>query len=136
MNGASGRRLLWVTAAIVVIAIVAVGGYELGASRGSGGATVGPFFGHGYMMGSGYGLLGVLGSVLFVVLVVGLIAWIVAPPRGFGAGSGYYGGPYPRPGADQPPSGVEQLQTLADLHDRGQLSDEEFAAAKRRLLGL
>jgi hypothetical protein len=30
---------------------------------------------------------------------------------------------------------ADQLQQLADLHDSGVLSDEEFAAAKAKLLG-
>jgi hypothetical protein len=30
---------------------------------------------------------------------------------------------------------AQQLQTLADLHDRGKLTDEEFAAEKARVLG-
>ena len=34
-----------------------------------------------------------------------------------------------------PPDGATQLQTLADLHDRGKLTDDEFAAEKARLLG-
>jgi hypothetical protein len=34
-----------------------------------------------------------------------------------------------------PPDGAAQLQTLADLHDRGKLTDEEFAAEKARVLG-
>ena len=33
-----------------------------------------------------------------------------------------------------PPGGAAQLQTLADLHDRGKLTDEEFAAEKARVL--
>jgi hypothetical protein len=31
---------------------------------------------------------------------------------------------------------VSQLNTLADLHERGKLTDEEFAAEKARLLGI
>ncbi|HWN22629.1 MAG TPA: SHOCT domain-containing protein [Gaiellaceae bacterium] len=31
---------------------------------------------------------------------------------------------------------AEQLQVLADLHDRGKLTDEEFAAEKARVLGV
>jgi len=34
-----------------------------------------------------------------------------------------------------PSNTSEQLRTLADLHDRGKLSDAEFAAEKSRLLG-
>ena len=33
------------------------------------------------------------------------------------------------------PSSSEQLQVLSDLHDRGKLTDDEFAAEKARLLG-
>jgi uncharacterized membrane protein len=32
-------------------------------------------------------------------------------------------------------STAEELQGLADLHDRGALTDEEFAAEKKKLLG-
>jgi hypothetical protein len=31
---------------------------------------------------------------------------------------------------------VDRLRELSELHDRGSLTDEEFAAAKRKLLGL
>ena len=34
-----------------------------------------------------------------------------------------------------PENGVSELKTLADLHDRGKLTDSEFAAEKARLLG-
>jgi hypothetical protein len=34
-----------------------------------------------------------------------------------------------------PADGVSELRTLADLHDRGKLTDDEFAAEKARLLG-
>ena len=34
-----------------------------------------------------------------------------------------------------PASGAGELQVLADLHDRGKLTDEEFAAEMARLLG-
>src|SRR5215204_3806267 len=34
-----------------------------------------------------------------------------------------------------PPESAAQLQTLADMHDRGKLTDEEFAAEKARVLG-
>jgi len=35
-----------------------------------------------------------------------------------------------------PATGVDRLRELAELHDRGALTDEEFTAAKRQLLGL
>lgn len=34
-----------------------------------------------------------------------------------------------------PTSTATELQTLSDLHDRGKLTDDEFAAEKARLLG-
>jgi hypothetical protein len=34
-----------------------------------------------------------------------------------------------------PPSTVDRLAELSDLHDRGRLTDEEFAQAKKMLLG-
>jgi hypothetical protein len=34
-----------------------------------------------------------------------------------------------------PSNGVSELSALADLHDRGKLTDNEFAAEKARLLG-
>ena len=37
---------------------------------------------------------------------------------------------------EPPMSDSEELNRLADLHHRGVLSDEEFAAAKARLLGI
>ena len=35
-----------------------------------------------------------------------------------------------------PASTTSELATLADLHDRGKLTDDEFAAQKARLLGV
>ncbi|WP_018334112.1 SHOCT domain-containing protein [Actinomycetospora chiangmaiensis] len=45
--------------------------------------------------------------------------------------------PAPAPAAAPPAEDdtVAQLRQLGDLRDRGVLSDEEFAAAKRRVLG-
>ena len=40
----------------------------------------------------------------------------------------------PQPTA-APPSRLDQIEKLADLRDRGVLTDEEFAAAKAKLLG-
>ena len=40
-----------------------------------------------------------------------------------------------RPAGDPSPTRLDRLQQLADLHDRGALSDDEFAAEKARILG-
>ena len=42
----------------------------------------------------------------------------------------------PPPPAPSGGSDVDQLSKLAELHDSGALSDEEFAAAKSKLLGI
>jgi Short C-terminal domain len=44
----------------------------------------------------------------------------------------------PPAGADTPPAGgsmMDQLNQLTALHEQGALSDEEFAAAKAKILG-
>jgi hypothetical protein len=40
------------------------------------------------------------------------------------------------PGSKTPPSKAGELERLAALHERGAISDEEFAAAKRELLAV
>jgi hypothetical protein len=61
------------------------------------------------------------------------------PPQGAPPPPGYGG--YPPPTAPPPaepaagPSMMDQLTQLADLHKQGVLSDDEFAAAKAKLLG-
>ena len=63
-----------------------------------------------------------------------------APPPPQSAEPVYAAAPPPPPVAAAPvappaPDLVEQLTQLADLKDRGVLTDEEFAAQKARLLG-
>jgi hypothetical protein len=43
--------------------------------------------------------------------------------------------PPPQPAPAQGPSMLDQLNQLNDLHQQGALSDEEFTAAKAKLLG-
>jgi hypothetical protein len=43
--------------------------------------------------------------------------------------------PPPPPAQDASSSMIDQLNQLADLHQRGVLSDDEFAAAKAKLFG-
>ncbi len=61
-----------------------------------------------------------------------------APPPPQSAEPVYETPPPPQPPAapvDPGPDMIEQLTQLADLRDRGVLTDEEFAAQKARLLG-
>jgi hypothetical protein len=43
-------------------------------------------------------------------------------------------GPPPPAAAEQPPDVVERLAQLAELHERGELTDGEFATMKARLI--
>ena len=125
------RRLLWLVAALAVVGVVAGLAFAVGDSNAHGTAFM-PMrpFGRGFV-GNGYawpgiGLLGFAAMVLFVLLLV----WL------FGS---VFSGPARDAGVSRPleaGSSVERLRELAEMHTSGQLTDEEFAAAKRKLLGL
>ncbi len=79
--------------------------------------------------GAGFGLFGLLGCILVGLLVFWLIAAIVFPD---GRSRGPVG---TSPGA--PAAGdVDRLREISEMHTRGELTDEEFTAAKRKILGL
>ena len=44
--------------------------------------------------------------------------------------------PPPAPAAGPPPGTIAELERLSRLHESGALTDEEFAAAKARALGV
>ncbi|HEY5486027.1 MAG TPA: SHOCT domain-containing protein [Candidatus Limnocylindrales bacterium] len=125
------RRLFWLVVALVVVGVVAGLAYSIGISN-SHGTTSMPMrpFGRGFV-GDGYawpgiGLFGFAALVLFVLLLV----WLIGSA---------FSGPARDVGGSRPPeagSSVERLRELSDMHSNGQLTDEEFAAAKRKLLGL
>ncbi len=131
MNASARSRILWLVFGVAVAVVVAVVAYNVGFDNGRSAGNAGGFFGSGFHMMYGYGAFSLLGPLLFIGLLVGLFVLVLTP----------FGGPRREPWQagtrPQPPmSGVDQLQQLADLHARGELNDEEFAAAKRRLLGL
>ena len=47
-----------------------------------------------------------------------------------------YAAPQPAPAAPPANDAVAEIQRLGTLHDQGLLTDEEFAAAKAKLLGI
>jgi hypothetical protein len=135
MGGKFGRRLLGLAIGVVALAIVGVVAYNLGSNASHGGVQplFGPMRSYGRMVGfgSGFGLWGLLPLLLVGLLFVGLIAVLAAPSR--------------RPTTSSMPSapvsgvagpGIDGLQQLTEMHNRGELTDEEFTAAKRRLLGI
>ena len=150
MNGKVWRALLAVIAGVILVVIVGVVAFHLGATNGYGeGSWFGPFM-RGRMAYGGFGA-GLFGLLFMILVVVGVI-WLIAAIVGWNQGPRYRPGPPPPPpGAYGPPpaapfgappvppaspEGLERLKELSDLHDRGALTDEEFTAAKRRLLGL
>ena len=60
------------------------------------------------------------------------------PPQDQGQPQQQYAPPPPAPAPEATPedSDVAKLQQLAQLHSQGVLSDEEFAAAKAKVLGI
>ena len=66
--------------------------------------------------------------VIMFLPIIGLLIYFSAHPARED-GLAYYD--Y---GADSGPTVAEELELLADLHDRGKLTDEEFAQEKHRAL--
>ena len=125
MNSSLLKRLLVALVAVVAVAAVAALAYAVGTN----------VHGDGYMYGIGparmrggagaywFDPLGLLALLALGALVVWFIVALVSGSGG-------------RPSDFAAPGGVEKLKELADLHERGALSDDEFTAAKRKLLGL
>jgi hypothetical protein len=126
------RRLAALVLALAAIAVVGVLAYNFGVTHSFGsrpmmrGVPV-RGFGEGSGYAPGIGLLGLLGFVLVGVLVFWLLTDRMSPRTG---------GPAPT-APEAPAAGdLERLRELSDLHTAGKLTDEEFTAAKRKLLGL
>ena len=132
MKSTRGQRLAALLIVLVALAAVAAVAFAIGAKNGSGG------FGRGMVMrgdgiglgyGPGFGLFGLVGFVLVGLLFFWLIAAIAFP-----------NGRSHRPAETAPgaaaPGDFDRLRELSEMHTRGELTDEEFTAAKRRILGL
>ncbi|MGD0248949.1 MAG: SHOCT domain-containing protein [Candidatus Limnocylindrales bacterium] len=122
-------RLAALVVALAAIAIVAVVAYNLGVANAPGAPVMRGMRFDGHEMGwggygPGFGLLGLLGFVVIGVLVIWLLAALLSPDGGGRRPVG--------PAAGD----VERLRELSDMHTAGKLTDDEFAAAKRKILGL
>jgi uncharacterized membrane protein len=129
MNGKVARRLLLVIVAIVVVVGIAWLAYYAGSNVNGGSVVrIGPgrmVGGYGWGYGPGFGLFGLLAMLAIGFLVVWFIVSLVSGPSGSGRA--------PDPTMSD---SVDRLRELTELHDKGALTDEEFTAAKRKLLGL
>ena len=128
MNRTAIRRLAVLVVFVAALAAVALVAYAVGTSHPSGlfGMRGTGLRGDGMDWGSGtgYGILGLLGFVLVGVLVLWLVAAVASPGSGGSAPAG------------PAPADVERLRELSEMHTRGELTDDEFTAAKRKLLGM
>jgi len=77
--------------------------------------------------------------VVCVILVpfLGTLIYLMTRPRGatFGERLAFEDAGHVHGTRDAPSNELSELTALADLHDRGKLTDSEFAAEKARLLG-
>jgi uncharacterized membrane protein len=120
----NGRRLAWIALFLLLLVVVGAVGYRLGIAHG-GVVNAAAVRGFGFRY-PGIGLLGLLGPLVLVGLAVMFVVLLVREPARPPAP------PAPPDGGD----GVDRLRELATMHAQGQLNAEEFAAAKRKLLGL
>jgi uncharacterized membrane protein len=117
--------LLIALAAVVIVGVVA---YNFGVTHTSDTPMMrGSFRGFDGGMGNygpGAGLFGLVVVVVIGLLLFWLLAALLSPDGGGRRPVGSAAGD------------VERLRELSDLHTAGKLTDDEFAAAKRKLLGL
>jgi hypothetical protein len=145
----TNRRAAWIALCAVVLVILGIGAFWVGAATDHRFAGDMPMHVWGIASarpGRGIlGLLGLLGVLALIGVGIGLVVSLLrrpdmppAPP--LVPPPPPVAGPAPSiPGSQpaRPPDDVlERVRQLAAMHDQGVLTDEEFAAAKRRLLGL
>lgn len=122
----NSRRFAGIVLVILLLVVVGAGGFWAGSTTAHGGVTGAmPLRGFGFRY-PGIGLLGLVAPLLLVGLVVTFVALLVHEP----------GRPPAPPRQGDGSDSVDRLRELAAMHERGQLTEDEFAAAKRKLLGL
>jgi hypothetical protein len=140
------RILALVAVVVVAMGVAGIAAYHFGVTNGPNTPMMRGFGFRGHEAGTmwnsdwpGLGLLGmgalVVGGILFVLL----LAAVLSPDHGkFGSGAPGAApiAPPITPLAGPAAGDVERLRELSDLHAAGRLTDEEFAAAKRKLLGM
>jgi hypothetical protein len=124
----NGRRFAWIAVGVLLVLVVGALGFGLGVAAAHRGIVDGmPMRGFGVRY-QGLGLLGLIGLLVFVGLVLTFVVLLFREP---GRPT-----PPPPPPAPHDDGGVDLLREIVTMHERGQLTDEEFAAAKRKLLGI
>ena len=123
-----------------VLAIVGVVAYNLGVNASNGGHVAlgfGPMRGSvDYHMFGGEIGVGLWGLILMVLIVIGIVGLLAAVFGGWGHDRSHPAEPTMPGQTPAAGEGLERLSELSAMHDKGALTDEEFTAAKRKLLGL
>jgi len=145
---AGNRRYLWIAVLVILLAGVALVAFGLGTAAGNRGwfdnMPMRGFVARGQGVGAVAGMGAGLGGLIWLLLLVGLgLLFLVGLVKVFDERNPPPTGTSQSPTMPSPPTsptamddGIDRLRELAELHDRGKLTDEEFTAAKRRLLGL
>jgi uncharacterized membrane protein len=122
-----GWRLIWVVVGVAALLAVAAVAYSVGAGAG----YAGPF-----AVRRGYDMVGWSGGPWWGIGPVLIVAFIVIVLFVLLLGGSDRSSRSTTPGSGATTHDVDRLRELAEMHDRGQLNDEEFAAAKRKILGI
>jgi uncharacterized membrane protein len=123
--------LLGTVAGLAILAAVAIVAYNFGVNTGDNGGHMvfGPMMQGsrgGYFGMDGGWWWGIVPALLFGFVIV-LVVWALLGGTGRSATT-----QAPGPSGESPAG----LRELVEMHDRGALTDDEFTAAKRKLLGL
>ena len=140
MNTRLARAILAIVVFVGVLAVVGVVAYNLGVNSGGGGHAIlgfGPMRGSidYHMFGGGTGV-GLWGLILMVLIVIGIVGLLAAVFGGWGRDHSHPAQPTMPGQTPAAGEGLDKLGELSAMHDKGALTDEEFTAAKRKLLGL
>jgi hypothetical protein len=145
------RLLALVALVVVAMGVAGFAAYHFGVTSGPNTPMMRgiPFRGNeaGMMERSDWSVLGLIGFLALAVggvLFIWLLAALLSPDRDkFGSGAPLVGqaasaAALPLDASPTAPAAgdVERLRELSDLHAAGRLTDEEFTAAKRKLLGI
>jgi hypothetical protein len=149
MFGRTAKVLLALAAAAILLVLVGAAVYHFGCLGSDwDDRVIGPMRDQeGWMNNHSLWLAGLAALALVGLGIVVLVATVLTWGRGSSAAPAPAPAPVSAPAPSPspvlaPPStqggteGLDRLKELSDMHDRGALTDEEFTAAKRRLLGL
>jgi hypothetical protein len=121
VNGSNTVRVIAGILLAIVVAVVAIGAYQMGVDAGAAGNAAGaaapaaPYYYGWHPFGFGFGFFGFLGTLLFFILIFALIRAIVFGGRRRWGGPGW-GGHQPYGGWRGGPWESRARETFEDWH--------------------